>query len=168
MAHRRGDGSEPTSQSRSAASPCCSPRARGGIVELGCYEHYKGNSRRHLTPSGRKSTHVFPCPVNSTRREPKPFRSGNFTGGPPFSCHVRHNLRWSCSTDNSHDTRTWPERLERAPYLTALGARSGRHSVRFNDVLAGIQTDVPSITKRFCCWDSNGFRARSITPRKGA
>src|SRR5262247_1848481 len=111
---------------------------------------------------------VFSSPVEVMSRDPNPWRLGALTGGPPVSFHVNCSFHRSNSSITSHETRTWPVPLDKAPYLIALVASSWRHSVKFNDVLAETQTVEPLTTKRSSCFAANGFTARPTTSRRDA
>src|SRR5215510_7691778 len=100
--------------------------------------------------------------------DPNPFLVGADTGGPPLSSQLKCNFGSSASLATPQDTCTRPFSLHKAPYLTALVASSWRQRVRPSEVLAGSQTIGPSATKRFSCFDANGFSALSTTSLRGA
>ena len=85
--------------------------------------------------------------ARSIRSEPKPFRSGGSTSGPPISC--QQNLIRSVSQARSHATRTCPHPLDKAPYLIAFVASSCNAMASRDDFCASSQIPSgPSIRNR--------------------
>ena len=81
----------------------------------------------------------------SITRQPKPFRVGVVTGGPPFSCQRRISRLPSIVGLVIHSIRIDPPSFENAPYLTAFVASSWSAIQRARVAFGGRRTLSPVI-----------------------
>src|SRR5260370_41621954 len=81
-----------------------------------------------LKPSGSNLSRASPCnwpgSACSISREPKLFREGSWTGGPPHSFQCSLN-RGGLSSDTAHEIVTRPLGADSAPTFTAFLHHSG-------------------------------------------
>src|SRR5690606_23668130 len=126
--------------------------AHGSCLSTHEVSSASGMSIRQLTPATSNASTTSPSRSwrrpRSTRREPKPRRSGFTTGGPPLSRHSSCRRRAPSRSSTRQRIATWPSGTDSEPYFTALVHNSCSAMDSASEGRGARCTRGPSITKR--------------------